>query len=203
VTRLLIPAFTEEGLLYPQGLLGNTLVIFTTDNGYLHGEHGLADKWYPFEESIRTPLIVADPRMPAAVRGTTNDALTLNVDLAPTILAAVLADIAVYCVQGWRWNLLLSPLGSLPKLRTMQAIYVGLFANELLPLRPGEVIRSFLQARWSGVPFSIQLLMKVMRLLSSVVQAARGLSERKPLSAQMAGTRLSNSELAIFSSSLH
>jgi hypothetical protein len=37
----------------------------------------------------------------------------------------------------------------------MQAIYVGLFANELLPLRPGEVIRSFLQARWSGVPFSV------------------------------------------------
>lgn len=71
------------------------------------------------------------------------------------ILAAVLTDIAVYCVQGWRWNLLLSPVGSLPKLRTMQAIYVGLFANELLPLRPGEVIRSFLQARWSGVPFSV------------------------------------------------
>ncbi len=74
---------------------------------------------------------------------------------ASWILAAVLTDIAVYCVQGWRWNLLLSPVGSLPKLRTMQAIYVGLFANELLPLRPGEVIRSFLQARWSGVPFSV------------------------------------------------
>ena len=71
-----------------QGLRGQTLVIFTTDNGYFHGEHGLADKWYPFEESIRTPLIVVDPRMPAANRGTTNDALTLNVDLAATILAA-------------------------------------------------------------------------------------------------------------------
>lgn len=71
------------------------------------------------------------------------------------ILAAVLTDIAVYCVQGWRWSLLLSPLGSLPAWRTMQAIYVGLFANELLPLRPGEVIRSFLQSRWSGVPFSV------------------------------------------------
>jgi arylsulfatase A-like enzyme len=71
-----------------QDLLDTTLVIFTTDNGYLHGEHGLADKWYPFEESIRVPLIVVDPRMPAAERGATNDALTLNVDLAPTILAA-------------------------------------------------------------------------------------------------------------------
>jgi arylsulfatase A-like enzyme len=71
-----------------QGVLDRTLVIFTTDNGYFHGEHGLADKWYPYEESIRVPLILWDPRMPAARRGTTDDARTLNVDLAPTILAA-------------------------------------------------------------------------------------------------------------------
>ncbi|MFM9026315.1 MAG: sulfatase [Planctomycetaceae bacterium] len=71
-----------------QGLLDSTLVIFTTDNGYLHGEHGLADKWYPFEESIRVPLIVVDPRMPRNERGAVDDALVLNVDIAPTILAA-------------------------------------------------------------------------------------------------------------------
>jgi arylsulfatase A-like enzyme len=74
--------------LRAQGVLDRTLVVFTTDNGYFHGEHGLADKWYPYEESIRVPLIVWDPRMPAVARGTTDDALTLNVDLAPTILAA-------------------------------------------------------------------------------------------------------------------
>jgi arylsulfatase len=71
-----------------QGVLSNTLVIFTTDNGYLHGEHGLADKWYPFEESIRVPLIVLDPRLSPNHRGTTDDAIVLNVDLAPTILRA-------------------------------------------------------------------------------------------------------------------
>jgi len=71
------------------------------------------------------------------------------------VLAAVLCDIAVYCVQGWRWNELLKPVGALPVWRSMQAIYIGLFANELLPLRPGEVIRSFLQARWSAVPFTV------------------------------------------------
>lgn len=71
-----------------QGVLDRTLVIFTTDNGYFHGEHELADKWYPYEESIRVPLIVRDPRMPAAKRGKTDTAMTLNVDLAPTILAA-------------------------------------------------------------------------------------------------------------------
>ena len=71
-----------------QGVLDRTLVIFIGDNGYFHAEHGLADKWYPFEESIRVPLIVRDPRLPAANRGQTHDAYALNVDLAPTILAA-------------------------------------------------------------------------------------------------------------------
>ena len=52
--------------LKKQGVLDNTLVIFTTDNGYFHAEHGLADKWYPHQESIRVPLIVRDPRMPEA-----------------------------------------------------------------------------------------------------------------------------------------
>jgi len=74
--------------LEKQGVLHNTLVIFTTDNGYYHAEHGLADKWYPHQESIRVPLIIQDPRMPKDKHGTTNDDFTLNVDLAPTILAA-------------------------------------------------------------------------------------------------------------------
>ena len=45
-----------------QKLLQDTMVIFTTDNGYFHGEHGLAEKWYPYQESIRVPLIIYDPR---------------------------------------------------------------------------------------------------------------------------------------------
>lgn len=69
-----------------QGIYENTLIIFTTDNGYFHAEHGLADKWYPHQESIRVPLIIRDPRMAASKRGTTNDNFTLNPDLAPTIL---------------------------------------------------------------------------------------------------------------------
>lgn len=73
--------------LRAQGLDDNTLVIFTTDNGYFHGEHGLADKWYPYEESIRVPLIVRDPRLPKAKRGLVKQDFVLNVDLAPTILA--------------------------------------------------------------------------------------------------------------------
>ncbi len=72
-----------------QGVLDNTLVIFTTDNGYYHAEHGLADKWYPHQESIRVPLIIHDPRMSNEQRDQLNTDIVLNVDLAPTILGAV------------------------------------------------------------------------------------------------------------------
>lgn len=85
--------------LQKQGLDDNTLVIFTTDNGYYHAEHGLADKWYPHQESIRVPLIIRDPRMNAVYQGQTNDDFTLNVDLAPTILAAAGIDAPV-TMQG-------------------------------------------------------------------------------------------------------
>jgi arylsulfatase len=73
--------------LEAQALENDTLVVFTTDNGYFHGEHGLADKWYPYEESIRVPLIVRDPRLPPASRGLLNDDIVLNTDLASTLLA--------------------------------------------------------------------------------------------------------------------
>lgn len=74
--------------LKTSGEYDKTLIVFTTDNGYFHAEHGLADKWYPYEESIRVPLIIRDPRMPARARGSVNDRITLNVDLAPTIVGA-------------------------------------------------------------------------------------------------------------------
>jgi len=74
--------------LRKQGVLDHTLVIFTGDNGYFHGDHGLADKWYPYQESIRVPLIVRDPRLPIGQRGRVDEHFVLNVDVAPTILAA-------------------------------------------------------------------------------------------------------------------
>jgi len=80
-------------------LAGDTLVVFTGDNGYFHGEKGLADKWYPYEEAIRVPLIVRDPRAPETRQGRTSAALALNVDLAPTLLAAAGVD-APTTMQG-------------------------------------------------------------------------------------------------------
>jgi arylsulfatase len=74
--------------LKAQGAYDNTLIIFIGDNGYFHADRGLADKWYPYEESIRIPLIVRDPRLPARRRGTTLDQFALNIDVAPTIVSA-------------------------------------------------------------------------------------------------------------------
>jgi uncharacterized membrane protein YbhN (UPF0104 family) len=73
------------------------------------------------------------------------------------VAAAVLFDILVYFLQGWRWSLLLRPVTFIPYARSIRAIYVGLFANEILPLRTGEVIRCYLQGRWSRVPFTVIL----------------------------------------------
>jgi uncharacterized membrane protein YbhN (UPF0104 family) len=67
------------------------------------------------------------------------------------IAAAVAADILSYAAQGWRWSLLLSPLGRLRGLRATQAVYAGLFTNEMLPLHAGELVRAYLASRWLNV----------------------------------------------------
>ena len=66
------------------GELDNTVVIYTSDNGYLLGEHRLEGKNYPYEESLRVPFSVRGPGLPAGT--TVADRLTM-VDLAPTFLA--------------------------------------------------------------------------------------------------------------------
>lgn len=65
--------------------LGNTVIVFTGDNGFYLGEHGLAGKWFLHEESVRVPLIVFDPR---AGRPQRRKEMVLNIDLAPTMLSA-------------------------------------------------------------------------------------------------------------------
>ena len=74
--------------LKTQGVYENTLIAFIGDNGYFHGDRGLADKWYPYEQALRVPLIVVDPRAPARTRGSARHQLALNIDVAPTLIAA-------------------------------------------------------------------------------------------------------------------
>src|SRR5690625_2410114 len=74
--------------LKEQGVYENTIIVFVGDNGYFQADRGLADKWYPYEESIRVPLIIHDPRLSPENRGETRDQIVLNIDLAPSIIAA-------------------------------------------------------------------------------------------------------------------
>jgi arylsulfatase A-like enzyme len=68
------------------GALGETIIIYTSDNGFLLGEHRIVGKDMPLQEAVRVPLIV---RMPGggARAGTQREHLALNIDLAPTIAA--------------------------------------------------------------------------------------------------------------------
>ena len=68
------------------GLAKSTIVIYTSDQGFFLGEHGLFDKRFMYEESLRMPFLV---RWPGVIKpGTHSDAMALNVDFAPTFLEA-------------------------------------------------------------------------------------------------------------------
>jgi arylsulfatase A-like enzyme len=68
------------------GLAENTIVVYTSDQGFFLGDHDWFDKRFMYEESLRMPLLI---RWPAAVKaGTVSDAMVLNVDFAPTLMSA-------------------------------------------------------------------------------------------------------------------
>lgn len=65
------------------GLADNTIVVYTSDQGFYMGEHGWFDKRFMYEESFRTPLII---RYPGGKAGKVSDAFIQNLDFAPTYL---------------------------------------------------------------------------------------------------------------------
>lgn len=76
------------------GELANSVLVFTSDNGHLNGEHGLRGKNYPYEQALQVPFLVRGPGMPA---GVTRDQTMTTVDLAPTLvdLAKATPDLTV------------------------------------------------------------------------------------------------------------
>ena len=72
--------------LEAQGVADNTVVIYTSDNGYICGSHGYGSKVLPMEESSRVPLIVYAPGSPFTGKQVRCDRLTGNIDMAATIL---------------------------------------------------------------------------------------------------------------------
>ncbi|MCB0602955.1 MAG: DUF4976 domain-containing protein, partial [Saprospiraceae bacterium] len=85
-------------------ILDNTCIILTSDNGYFYGEHGLSlERRLPYEESVRTPLII---RYPGAISHPgQDDHFTLSIDYAPTIL-----DLAGIAIPAWMQGRSLVPL---------------------------------------------------------------------------------------------
>jgi N-acetylglucosamine-6-sulfatase len=96
--RLRVLAAADEGLgqimgvLEARGTLDDTLVVFTSDEGYFYGEHGLSvERRLAYEESARVPLLVRYPRLVDA--GRVVEPLTIALDLAPTLLEAARAPV--------------------------------------------------------------------------------------------------------------
>ena len=71
-------------LLDSRGITDDTLIIYTSDNGFFVGEHGWYDKRFMYEPSLRIPLIIRYPRLGSS--GQVSGEMVLNVDFAPTIL---------------------------------------------------------------------------------------------------------------------
>ncbi len=69
------------------------------------------------------------------------------------IVPAVACDILGYVFQGQRWQMLLRHFGPITVMDAAKAVYAGLFTNEVLPLRMGELVRTYLVSRWLSIRF--------------------------------------------------
>jgi arylsulfatase A-like enzyme len=125
-------------------LLENTVIVFTSDNGYFLGEKGFEGKWLMYEESIRTPLLVYDPRLPQAQRGTRLKPMTLNLDIAPTLLD--LAGIKV--PQAMKGNSILPLVRGEPCNWRTAWYYEHLFEHPKIPRNEGVRMENFKYIRY-------------------------------------------------------
>ena len=86
---------------------------------------------------------------------------------------SLLSNVAVYFCQGWRWSLLLRPVAQVRWLRSTQAVFIGLLANEVLPFRTGELVRGYIQSLWARIPFSVVVSSIVVeRLFDGIILVA-------------------------------
>ena len=89
----------------------NTIIIFSGDNGYYEGQRGFAGKWSHYEESLRVPLVIYDPRAPKVRRGKLPENMALNLDIPATILDYANVKIPDH-YQGRSLQLLIASGGS-------------------------------------------------------------------------------------------
>ena len=131
--------------LEQNGLAENTIIIYTADNGYYLGDRGFAGKWTHYDQSLRVPLVIFDPRLEKNKRGRVVSEMALNSDLASTII-----DIANFQIPDSHTGKSLKPL--------IQGVEVPLWRTDFLceflavpkTIPPWEGIRSsdWLYARY-------------------------------------------------------
>ncbi len=73
--------------LQAMGVAGNTVIVFSSDNGFFTGDRGYSGKWLSHDPSIRVPLIVYDPRLSPSKKGIHRKEMALNIDIPATILS--------------------------------------------------------------------------------------------------------------------
>lgn len=126
------------------GQLDRTIVVFTSDNGFVLGEHGRVDKRTAYEDSLRVPLLV---RYPPLVRpGTVVDNMVLSLDLAPSLIDLCGAQ-PLKGVQGRSWK----PLLEGRRVRWRQAFLYEYNYERQFPYTPN--VRAVRTADWKYIRY--------------------------------------------------
>ena len=134
-------------VLNETGQLDHTILVFTSDNGYFYGEHGLSvERRLAYEESIRMPLLV---RYPGLIEpGTIRNELVLNIDLAPTLLE--LAGVAVpEAMQGRSLAPLLN--GKRPSWR--DSFLIEYYSDKVFPRIERMGYKAVRSGRWKFIHY--------------------------------------------------
>jgi N-acetylglucosamine-6-sulfatase len=143
----------EEGVgailkaLKATGQLDNTIIVFTSDNGYFYGEHGLSvERRLAYEESIRLPLLM---RYPSVIKpGTVRNEFVLNIDLAPTLLT-LCGMAAPDSMQGRS----LVPLLKGQKVEWRDSFLIELYSDKVFPRIAKMGYKAVRNQRWKYIHY--------------------------------------------------
>jgi N-acetylglucosamine-6-sulfatase len=126
--------------------LNNTVIVFTSDNGYFYGEHGLSvERRLAYEESIRMPLLVRYP--PVIKAGTVRDEFALNIDLAPTLLE--LAGVSAPMADGRS----LVPLMKGPGSDWRRSFLIEYYSDKVIPRVRQMGYKAVRTERWKYIHY--------------------------------------------------
>lgn len=151
--RLRMLAAVDDGLgdilkvLKEKGELDNTLIIFTSDEGYFYGEHGLSvERRLAYEESARIPLLMRFPKW--IRRGSSIEQFALNIDIAPTLL-----EIGGAGIPGKMHGKSLLPLLKREKVLWRDSFLLEYFSDKVFPRVHKMGYQAVRTAEWKYVRY--------------------------------------------------